>query len=81
MVQWFGECHNGVLGNTMRKMMSDKQNYSLEPDVVWAIAAKNTLKNVYGFFLNQLLFGKNTATSLILSLKNYQIWKESDVVK
>ena len=54
-----GECHNGVLGNTLRKMMSDKPNYSLEIGVAWAIAAKNSLKNVYGFSPNQLVFEKN----------------------
>ena len=52
------ERHNGVLGNTMKKMMSEKRNYSLETDVAWAIAAKITLKNVYGFSLNQLVSGK-----------------------
>ena len=52
------ERHNGVLGNTMKKTMSEKRNYSLETDVAWAIAAKITLKNVYGFSLNQLVSGK-----------------------
>ena len=37
-------------------MVSDKPNYSLETDVAWAIAAKNSLKNVYGFSPNQLVF-------------------------
>ena len=54
------EHHNGVLGNTMRKMMSHKTNYSLETGVAWAIAAKNSLKNEYGFSPNQLVFGKKT---------------------
>ena len=49
--------HNGVLGNTVRKVMSDKSNYYLKTGVVWAIAAKNSLKNVYGFSPNQLVFG------------------------
>ena len=48
------------LGNTVRKMMSDKPNYSLETGVAWAIAAKNSLKNVCGFSPNQLVFGKKT---------------------
>ena len=39
-------------------MMSDKPNYSLETVVAWAIAAKNSLKNVCGFSPNQLVFGK-----------------------
>ena len=53
------ERHNGVLSNTVRKMMSDKPNYSLETGVAWAIAAKNSLKNMYEFSPNQLVFGKN----------------------
>ena len=52
------ERHNVVLGNTMKKMMSEKRNYSLETDVAWAIAAKITMKNVNGFSLNQLVSGK-----------------------
>ena len=54
------ERHNGVLGNTVRKMMSDKPNYSLETGVAWTIAAMNSLKNVYEFSPNQLVFGKKT---------------------
>ena len=46
------ECHNGVLGNTVRKIMSGNPNYSLETGVAWAIVAKNCLKNVYGFSPN-----------------------------
>ena len=53
------ERQNGVLGNTVRKMMSDKPNFSLETGVAWAIATKNSLKNVYGFSPNQLVFRKN----------------------
>ena len=34
------ELHNGVLGNTVRKMMNHKPNYSLETGVAWAITAK-----------------------------------------
>ena len=53
------EHHNGILDNTVRKMVSDKPNYSVETGVAWAIATKNSLKNVYGFSPNQLVFGKN----------------------
>ena len=52
------EPYNGVLGNTVRKMMSDKPNYSLKTSVAWAIAAKNSLKKVYEFSPNQLNFEK-----------------------
>ena len=54
----FVERRSGVLGNTVRKIMSDKPNYSLETGVAWSIAAKNSLKNVYGFSPNQTVFGK-----------------------
>ena len=73
------EPYNGVLGNTVRKIMSDKPNYSLETSVAWAIAAKNSLKKVYEFSPNQLNFEKKK-TSLMLSLTNYQPWKMSHVV-
>ena len=49
----------GVLGNTVKKVMNDKPNYPLETGVAWTIAAKNSLKNVYGFSANQLVFRKN----------------------
>ena len=62
------ERHNGVFSNTVRKMMSDKPNYSLQTGTAWTIAAKNSLKNVYGFSPNQIVFGK---TPLMLSLTNY----------
>ena len=52
------ERHNGILGKTVRKMMSCRPNYSLETGVAWTIAAKNSLKNVYRFSPNQLVFGK-----------------------
>ena len=54
------ERNNGVLGNTVTKVISDKANYSLKTGVVLAIAVKNSLKNVYGFFPNQLVFGKKS---------------------
>ena len=73
------EHHNGVIGNTVRKTMSDKPNCSLETVIAWALAAKNWLKNVYGFSPNQLVFGKKP--NLMLSLKNYRPWKVSHVVK
>ena len=50
---------NSVLGNIVSKMMSEEQGYSLNTAVAWAVSAKNSLKNVYGFSPNQLVFGKN----------------------
>ena len=54
------ERHNGVLGNIVSKMMTEKsRSYTLETAVAWAISAKNSLKNVHGFSPNQLVFGCN----------------------
>ena len=63
------ERHNVVLGNTLRAMVIDKLNYSLETGVAWAIAAKNSLKKVYGFSPNQLVFRKNPNISNVESNK------------
>ena len=52
------ERHNGTLGSTVSKMMEDPK-YSLQTAVAWAVAAKNSLKNVHGFSPNQLVFGRN----------------------
>ena len=53
------ERHGGVLSNIARNLKSDKPNYSLETGVAWAIASKNSLKNVSESSPNQLVLGKN----------------------
>ena len=53
------EKHNGVIGNMLDKIMNDV-NCSADIAVHWAIAAKNSLMNVYGFSPNVLVFGKKT---------------------
>ena len=52
------ERHNGILNNNVNKIMSSG-NFSLECAVHWAVAAKNSLANVYGFSPNMLVFGRN----------------------
>ena len=42
----------------MSKVLEDT-NCELEIALAWAVSAKNSLKNVYGFSPNQLVFGKN----------------------
>ena len=53
------ERHNGILSDCIKKVM-DSCNCSLQVAVHWAVAAKNSLSNVYGFSPNTLVFGKNT---------------------
>ena len=63
----------------MKKMMSDKKNYSLETKNTHS-SQEHPEKYVW-IFSKSTNFWQKTATSLMLSLKNYQIWKVSDVVK
>ena len=62
--------HNAVLGMTVSKVIKDV-NCQLEVAVAWSLSAKNCLKNVYGFSPNQLVFGRNPVTLIILII-NYQ---------
>ena len=52
------EKHNGVIGDMVAKIQMDS-DCSLELALSWALSAKNSLMNVYGFSPNQLVFGYN----------------------
>ena len=52
------EQHIGIIGNMVDKVLHD-QNSSVELALAWAVSAKNSLSNVFGYSLNQLIFGKN----------------------
>ena len=52
------ERHNGILNNNVNKVI-ESCGCSLDVAVAWAVSAKNTLANVYGFSPNTLVFGKN----------------------
>ena len=52
------ERHNAVIGLMVKKVLHDV-NCSLEVALAWSVAAKNALKNVYGYSPNQLVFGRN----------------------
>ena len=54
------ERHNGVLGEMIVKTMNDC-HCDLQTALMWSLAAKNSLANVYGFSPQQLVFGKNAA--------------------
>ena len=52
------ERHNGVLAGIIKKVMA-KEGCGLDVALQWAISAKNSLTNVYGFSPNTLVFGRN----------------------
>ena len=52
------ERHNGILNNNVNKIVENNL-CSLQVAIHWAVAAKNSLMNVYGFSPNILVFGRN----------------------
>ena len=60
------EKHNGVLNNTLQKIIADT-NCCVEIALCWAIAAKNCLLNVFGFSPNTLVFGRNPSFPSVIT--------------
>ncbi|CAG2191494.1 unnamed protein product [Mytilus edulis] len=52
------ERHNATLTETINKMR-ESSNLSWETSVSWAVHAKNSLLNVYGYSPYQIVFGRN----------------------
>ena len=52
------ERHNGVTEESIRKVMEDNGDMSLETAVVWAVSAKKTLIN-NGYSPNMIVFRRN----------------------
>ena len=63
------ERHNGVIEESIRKVMEDNADMSLETAVVWAVSAKNTLINNSGYSPNMIVFGRNPNTPSVLTNK------------
>lgn len=55
------ERQNAVLTNMINKIRNS-ENISIEAAVNWAVYAKNSLQNVFGYSPFQLVFGKNPTT-------------------
>ena len=62
------ERHNAMLGDMIVKVKRDVGCF-LDIAVAWAISAKNSLANVYGYSPNQLVFGRNPNFPSILTDK------------
>ena len=52
------ERHNGILNATLDKVLASN-DCCVDIALHWAVAAKNSLTNVYGFSPNVLVFGRN----------------------
>ena len=62
------ERHNGVLGEMIIKIKADS-GCNLPTAIAWAVSAKNSLANVYGYSPNQLVFGRNPSFPSLLDSK------------
>ena len=52
------ERHNAVIGDMVTRIVAETK-CPLEIALAWAVNAKNSLHNVYGYSPNQLVFGRN----------------------
>ena len=60
------ERHNAIIANMMKKILFDRK-CSVELALLWAVSAKNSLSNVFGYSPNQLVFGKNPNLPSVLT--------------
>lgn len=60
------ERHNGILG-AMVKSVKEEVGCNLDIAISWAVNAKNSLSNTYGFSPHQLVFGSNPRVPSVLN--------------
>ena len=53
------EKNHALVDNILQQVMRDYPDLSLNTALAWALSAKNSLSNVYGYSSYQLVFGKN----------------------
>ena len=62
------ERHNAILAKTIEKLMLEHKNkFPIDVIIAWAVNAKNSLHNCYGYSPNQLVFGHNPSLPSILA--------------
>ena len=62
------ERHNAILAKTIEKLsLEHKNKYPIDVIIAWAVNAKNSLHNCYGYSPNQLVFGHNPSLPSILT--------------
>ena len=62
------EKHNGIIGEVVSKIL-EEINCGVEIALCWAINAKNSLQNIFGFSPYQLVFGRNPNLPSVLNDK------------
>ena len=60
------ERHNGIIGEVVKKIL-EEVDCSIEVALCWAVNAKNSLQNIYGYSSYQLVFGKNPTLPSVLT--------------
>ena len=60
------ERHNGIIGEVVNKVIEENK-CSIEVALSWAINAKNSLHNIFGFSPYQLVLGRNPILPCILN--------------
>ena len=64
------ERHNSILRNFISKhLLNDSNKYQIKIIVAWAVSAKNSLHNCYGYRPNQLVFAKNPNFPPVIAAK------------
>ena len=62
------ERHNAIIGEAVSKIL-EEVDCSVEVALCWAVSAKNSLQNVFGFSSYQLAFGRNPNLPSVLTDK------------
>lgn len=70
------ERHNAIVANMIEKVIKDVK-CGREVAICWAVNAKNSLNNVYGFSSHQLVFGTNPFVPSILNSESLPALNES----
>ena len=59
------ERHNAIISNMVDRILEDV-NCSIDVALAWATSAKNSLKNIFGYSPNQLVFAKNPNLPIVV---------------
>ena len=61
------EKNHALVDNILQQVMRDYPDLSLNTALAWALSAKNSLSNVYGYSSYQLVFGKNPRLPCVIN--------------
>ena len=61
------EKNHALVDNILQQVIRDYPALSLNTALAWALSAKNSLSNVYGYSSYQLVFGKNPRLPCVIN--------------